>query len=201
MLLRFIGAPCSGKTTTAAMVFSALKNDGAVVEFIPEQARFYIARRRLELKLQPAEQLVLTPEDQEAIFRQQFINEHMLLQVGGPSVVVVTDSSPFNSLLYMAEDHREKFFQSDIWKKFKTWEETTKHKVLNFYSPLVTRSKELDANRIHSEQQSYDIDQSISAIFEKAYEGKGQIIALDNVVAAWRFRDAYRHYASQLEVK
>ena len=47
MYVNFIGAPCSGKTTSAAKLFAELKEMGLEVEFVSEYARLYIAKKRI----------------------------------------------------------------------------------------------------------------------------------------------------------
>lgn len=111
MLISFIGAPASGKTTVAALVFADLKEAGVNVEFVPEQARVYIAEKRLrwkkrDLAYPPLEGFSLDDGDQIEIMRRQINAENVFFEAY-PETVIVTDSSPLNALLYMSENCRK----------------------------------------------------------------------------------------------
>lgn len=163
MLIGFIGCPSSGKTTTAAMAFADLKNMGVSSEFIPEQARMYIAEMRLVLRLPPGSTVPLTDNDQFQILQKQMDSEKMLVQSSGPGVVVITDSSAFNTLLYMKPRFRELVRQIVI-EHLKTYD-------LLFYCAPVKMPKVLDPNRVHNEQQALEIDRMIPDLL-KEYDVK-----------------------------
>lgn len=95
MLINFIGAPCSGKTTTAARLFAELKDSGYPAEFVSEQARRYIAEFN---------SVKLSDVDQVAIMGRQYKEEKLLAK---SNELVVCDSSLLNSLLYMTPQARE----------------------------------------------------------------------------------------------
>lgn len=96
MLVGFVGAPSSGKTSLAAEVFVTLKKSGLSAEFIAEFARLHIARKR-----RPGQELTLTESDQLHIFDQQHLLEKTM---NNSSTIVITDSSPLNTLLYLPID-------------------------------------------------------------------------------------------------
>ena len=101
MLIGFLGIPSSGKTTLAATTFVELKRMGICAEFVVEIARGYIAKKRRETK----QDVVLTDEDQSRIMLQQAEAEDLM---NDKQVIVISDSSPLNSLLYLTESLYEK---------------------------------------------------------------------------------------------
>lgn len=160
MLINFIGCPCSGKTTTAAGIFSALKDEGTPAEFVSEQARLYIAARRREMALGPYEQLDLDDYDQIRIMHRQYEVENVLTWACGPDVVIVSDSSPLSALLYMSEEG---------WSAVKSngvFDDARKQVELVFYSHPVQRIAILDPNRVHSLEQSLALNERIPAFLE-----------------------------------
>lgn len=157
MLIGFIGCPCSGKTTTAAMTFADLKLMGISTEFIPEQARHYIATKRCDQWF--SDHVTLTDEDQLEIMRQQSGMEDVMTASKG--AVVVTDSSVFNTLLYLSE---AKLAHDDV-----QWliEAALERYDLLFYCAPVKMLPTLDPNRIHSEEQSLELDKKIPALLKR----------------------------------
>lgn len=157
MKVTFIGCASSGKTTTAAMVFSELKRNGIVCEFISEQARIYIARKRLSNpKFYPSD------EDQIEIMKQQQelirIMENSTIEAGA---IVICDSSPLNALLYMSPEARDSQEVQELIREFEV------DPGLTFYSPPVPRNYSVDPNRVHTEAQSLTIDHSIPSVMFK----------------------------------
>jgi thymidylate kinase len=153
MLIGFIGCPCSGKTTTAALTFADLKSMGVAAEFIPEQARMYIAEKRLILGQAPGSPVILTDEDQLQILTRQMDAEHVLLRSSGPGTVVVTDTAALCTLLYMSPEVQEaqREAMSAHLEKYD----------LLFYSAPVKLPYSLDANRVHDQEQALKINQEI----------------------------------------
>jgi thymidylate kinase len=158
MRISFIGCPCSGKTTTAAMTFASMKEIGINCEFIAEQARMYIAERRKILGLKPEQKLILEDIDQLDIMQAQLYIEETFDSVCDKGTLIITDSSPFNSILYMTNNARE------IAINNKYIERAIFGADLVFYCPPAITTGTLDANRIHDEQQSLKIDESIPVI-------------------------------------
>jgi hypothetical protein len=151
MLVTFIGSPCSGKTTVAALIFSALKDGGVPTEFLPEQARLYIAERRA-VTTHP---IHLTDVDQMLIMKKQLDAEALMLKACGPEVVLVTDSSPLNSLLYMNTWARnEPAVREAIFSH-------RQHRPLAFYVNTVSPGFGADPNRIHDMKTSKAIDSEL----------------------------------------
>lgn len=157
MLIAFIGAPCSGKTTTAALVFADLKDAGQAVEFIPEQARLYIAETRVVQDIFPPKTISLNDKDQNIIALRQLGMEKLLLQACQGSLIV-TDSSPLNSLLYMSEEFRNSPKIQEMVVEY------LRQEPLIFYSPPVSEPSAFDPGRVHNRSQSQSLDDSIDKI-------------------------------------
>lgn len=155
MIVNFIGSPRSGKTTTASRVFSNLKEAGFNCEYIPEQARFYIASKRNDLKLKPSDTLKLTDNDQLVIMEKQFNTQNIMLKACGSDSIVITDSSPLNSLLYMSPNVQQFKQVQDLIK------EIDKQNNVYFYCEPVKWIGGMDPNRVHTEKESLEIDKSI----------------------------------------
>lgn len=156
MLISFVGCPCSGKTTTAAKVFSSLKETGDVAEFITEQARFFIAEKRVTNKLTPDQKVDLTDSDQSQIMDRQFRLEQLLLQACSPKTIIVSDSSVLNAILYMSDD------------EIKSNEEKITTAVsgydIIFHTMPINDFKENDSNRVHDRDFSYYINSKVNGM-------------------------------------
>lgn len=158
MLVSVVGSPCSGKTSAAAAAFVMLKNQSFLTEFVPEQARLYIARRRRDLKLKPDEVLHLTDEDQLAIMKLQLEAESLFLNEDG--IIVVSDSSVLNTLLYMSDDMKKTKEVQELIRRAKAHE------------GLVVRSAPLpvfiegDPNRIHTQLEAVRLDSFIDEMMQ-----------------------------------
>lgn len=136
-----------------------MKELGIPVEFVPEYARQYIAKKRLEKGLRPGQALKLLDKDQKIILKKQADLEWTMAKVCGPNVTVISDASPLNTLLYMSPSLRDSLEVKRI----------IKNKVLPvadlvFYATPLFEEVCLDPNRIHSIQQSKEIDASIPKI-------------------------------------
>ncbi len=150
------------------MFFASLKDSGQISEFIPEQARVYIANKRLEAyeavqlkELQDgtiggvapwSTKIELTDEDQSLIMNKQSKADLTMLLASGPSTTVVTDSSPLNALFYMSPESRKKHV--DLAK-----EVASRTSIFFYVKPVAFTSG--DFNRIHSEKFSKELDDQI----------------------------------------
>ena len=155
MLIGFIGAPCSGKTTTAALVFAALKNMGKIVEFVPECARAFICTKRRDEGLK----ITLNDWDQTEIAYLQSNHESLFLESG--TDIVLTDSSIFNTLLYMTSEFREDFLIKYNFQDYK-------YDFL-FHCPPIFNFQGKDPNRLHDYSTSLEIEKSIHEIIKHPY--------------------------------
>lgn len=160
MLVGFIGAPCSGKTTVASKLFAELKDMGLPTDYVAEQARFYIANKRfMQRRNNEGEDVVLTDEDQLAIARQQFRHE---LVMSDPRTILITDSSVLNSLLYMSDEFRSTEAVQSLAKMA-----MEKYDLLFICHP-VQRPTGVDPNRIHDEDSSRKIHEKIGILAEES---------------------------------
>jgi predicted ATPase len=174
MFVRFIGAPISGKTTVAAQVFAELKKSGQPnVEFVAEQARYYIAEQKWvngHCDLKDGDQL-------EILFRQMQAEDMMHASIGDDGIVI-TDSSIFNSLWYMSDDFRIKAMENpNLRKHIDTYK--TKKNLLFFCSPLPVMTF-ADANRVHTPQEARGVHDKIMSLVRGPYN---PLFSMINTVA------------------
>ncbi len=156
MLIGFLGAPCSGKTTTAALIFAALKNMGKNVEFIPECARTFICKKRRD----EGNNFTLDDWDQTEISFMQENMESLFLDSG--TDVVLTDSSIFNALFYMTPEFRKDFLVKYGYSNYK-------YDYLFHCPPVIPNSIIKDPNRLHDYNTSLEIEKSIPEIIKHPY--------------------------------
>ena len=164
MKINFIGSSGSGKTTVAAMVFARLKELGFCCEFVTEQARLYISGLRYKNK-DPNFPVILEDQDQLEIMTKQFRVENIVSYSLNGSGDIICDSSPLNALFYMTEG-----FRDDSKVKLLV-EETLKQSDATFYCEPVTAALLLDPNRVHTSEQSLQIDRNISSVLKKCTPG------------------------------
>ena len=137
MRIGFLGAPYSGKTTTAAKLFANLKDSGIPCEFVPEYARIYIARERF---IQRGFDLKITDEHQyDIVCGQQQTEERM----DDGKTLVIADSCILNTMLYANHRGVRDLVQKHIHQYH-----------LLFLCGLVPNGVQSDPNRIHSHSES-----------------------------------------------
>ena len=173
MLIGFLGAPISGKTTTAALLFAGLKDNGYVAEFLPEQARTYIAFKRyseVTTAMSEANQpgsCVAVPSrplddfDQLDIMRKQYAVEKVFSEVS-PRSLIVTDCAAFLALLYMTPEARVK---QDVLQKARA---SAAGFDLLFRCHPVKPGDLYDPNRVHSFEQSQALDAQLEEVMRLA---------------------------------
>jgi len=152
MIVSFIGSPSSGKTTLAAKLFVYLKTNDYPCELLTEQARLVIAKIRYDEKLKVNAKLQLFDKDQRHIMQQQLKWENILGSGMSSRNILVTDSSPFNSLLYLTYQGKEDFLTQPF---IKIANQTAD---LVFYVKPIANFVDNDPNRIHDQKQSRNID-------------------------------------------
>lgn len=159
MNISFIGSAASGKTTIAAMIFSKFKSMGITAEFITEQARLYIAEKKLENN---NTKITLTDDDQVNIMSRQLKNDLVMSSsLNNRLGIVITDTSPLNSVLYMSDNYIERPQVLDMINK------TINNTDILFYCSIVTNNFSYsDPNRIHSVEESIAIDKRIPHILK-----------------------------------
>ena len=181
MLIGFIGCPCSGKTTTGALLFAKLKEAGFVAEFLPEQARNYIAHLHYH-NIQSGSsdtQIVLTDQDQINIMMQQFSLEKRFKVVCQSDSAIIADSSSVNALFYMSNEARKSATTQLLC------ETITKRKhydVIFRCSPIYEKTISNDKNRIHSQDQSLAIDAQISQVLDDYFLDSFPVVLLEGSI-------------------
>jgi hypothetical protein len=143
MLVGFIGAPISGKTTIAAKMFSTLKEQGNSAELIVEEARHYIARYRYSNKLSHKDPITLTDDDQLRIASKQKEIEEVMKYGCGFDTIIVSDSSIFNTALYLSNGFLD-VPDRPFFKALKGH-----YDVLFYCHPIPVKVLPDDPNRIH----------------------------------------------------
>lgn len=140
------------------MTFAKLKELGMTCEFITEQARLYIANKRWVNGLKPEAKLELSDDDQVDIMLNQLDIETIVHHAVGDDVIVISDSSPLNSLLYMSEARRSKEAKKDYIEEM-----IEKTDVIFYCAPILGFSS-FDPNRVHDEKFSLEIDSQIPTV-------------------------------------
>ena len=165
MLVCFMGAPSSGKTTIAANVFASLKAQGVSAEFIAERAREVIAK----YKYYRSPILLNDAMQREILFSQYYSEQYMAASTNNP---IISDSSTLLTLAYMSEEFGIKYkgeieiIVNEILPKIN----------IVFYCPLVKRQVS-DPNRIHSFEESMAVDEKIKDILNR-YLTKDKVVVL-----------------------
>jgi hypothetical protein len=172
MLVGFLGAPISGKTTTAARLFAGLKDDGYVAEFIPERARYHIAKLRYEAKKANAAPLPLDRFDQRDILYAQEHSEKLFVETSPRSSVIVTDSAALLALLYLPPELRT---MADILPVAKR---STARFDLLFRCHPVQPGELYDPNRVHSFEQSRDLDMQLEEVMKLVEVDPSKVVEL-----------------------
>lgn len=153
----FVGCPGSGKTTAAFAAFAALKEMGIPCEFVPEYARIHIAVRRVFGR---GEFDPLTDEDQRRIFRTQRKWEKAMWESVGSQVAVISDTSPWNTLLYFSDGVADAFHEDLAAEQIFG----PKYDLV-FYPQLPeTQSEILDPNRVHGSEENAAFEEKISRL-------------------------------------
>lgn len=160
MLVGSIGAPGSGKTTTAARLFAELKESANSCEFITERARTLIAFKHFQSILTNLP-FALSDGDQYEIANSQYTAELIMKTVCGPNSIVITDSCVLNSLLYMSDDFRTTPQVTELIEK------SIKQYDLLFLCHLVPRLNLHDPNRIHSEEESVALHDKLELLVKQ----------------------------------
>jgi tRNA uridine 5-carbamoylmethylation protein Kti12 len=182
MLVNFVGAPCSGKTTVAAGVFSELKNSQHNVEFITEKAREYIARKWYlfrDAKLDDTDQYRIMLEQSDA---QRYMNRM--------DTAVICDSDPLLSMLYMSTDFRKALSVVSLAK------EVYHQMGLVFYCPMLDSYK-MEGNRIHDLPFAIGIDKQIRQHYLQ-YAPKAEFVELPQGSVADKVGFAISHLNDRL---
>lgn len=173
MLIGFLGAPISGKTTTAARLFAGLKDNGYVAEFIPEQARVHIASMKYAAMKCAAmdEPFVLNDRDQQEIMARQEYMERIFTEGAPKHSFIITDATAFLALLYMTPEARASE------KNLRLARASAAHFDLLFRCHPVHPGELYDPNRVHSFEQSKELDAKLVEVIDLV-KPKARIIEL-----------------------
>ncbi len=163
MLLQFLGCPSSGKTTIAAGVFFQLKKHGFNSEFITEQARSYIVKKKA-LSTDKAG-LRLGGYDQLQIFNlQKELEDNFFKSIQNQDGIIVADSSCINTLLYLSDKEIEEAGLISILK-----DRFSRMEAKFFYCSPVLLKGSTDPNRLHSQEESKKLDERMQEILKKHF--------------------------------
>ncbi len=173
MFASFIGSPASGKTTTAALTFAGFKELGIPTEWIPEKARTLIAGWRSMQGLAPGAPMHLDDFSHLTIMKEQYLIEKQMFFATGNEVYLLADGSTLNSLLYMSPKTRELPYVQEAASKAAEMYDVI------FYCPPILQQATFDPNRVHTFEQSKEIDSRVHEMLA-AFEGKikAPVIAL-----------------------
>ncbi len=145
MLIGFVGLPNSGKTSIAAKVFCHFKELSINTELIVEQARFYIANKRIKDKLSLEAKLALADKDQFAIFKMQKEVESIMKNGCTRNTIIISDSSTVNIGLYLENFNEE--IRKVIANSAKDYD------AIIFCHPFDIKEELEDPNRVHDLNQ------------------------------------------------
>ncbi len=160
MLVTFVGAPLTGKSTTAALLYSRLKLMGRPTEIVQEYAREYIALRHKAGDNRP-----LTDEDQVKIMTKQFEKELLFFgsMKANPLGLVISEGSSVNAMLYMSKNL---WSNPDIVSKAKAL--LSASELVFWAAPidLPEYVQAMDPNRVHTLEQSRDVATRVQDLFQ-----------------------------------
>jgi len=161
ILINLFAGPGAGKSTTAAGVFSALKQRDISVELVTEYAK--------DLTWDESFGVL---KDQVLVFAEQ---RHRLLRLAGKVKYVVTDSPMLTSVLYAGDELR--YFSGLVWEAQAAWPS------MNYVLHRVKRYEQ--AGRTQTEQEAIEIDKKVEHMLQGiGYTGVpgGTQQAIDRIV-------------------
>ena len=144
IVVNLFGGPSTGKSTTAAGVFSLLKLHNINTELVTEFAKDLVWEERFR-----------TFKNQHYLFSKQ---QHRLWRIRDKVDVIITDSPILLSVVYKQE------LSSDIFKQF-VLEEFNSYNNMNFF---LNRSKQYNkVGRNQNEQEAKRLDKEIIKVLDK----------------------------------
>ncbi len=149
LVINLIGGPCSGKSTISAELFARLKKMGIHCELVPEYIKELIYEENKTI-----------PQNQIAIFGNQ---HYMINNKIGKVDCIIQDGSFLNNIIYTKENTGEDnpaFYNLLI-------SEYHKFNNLTFFIDRGTLEFET-YGRIHTEEQSLQLDEKIKKVYELA---------------------------------
>ncbi len=181
-LIGFLGLPASGKTTTAAQVFGKMKSFGTLVEYVPEQARRFIAERRKD-----GGRVTLSQEDQVGIMTLQLEEEERFLINADDkehTSIVLTDSCAFNSMLYMDQETlRSPEVIALVQRALNQYD-------LIFSCYPTSGPVPSDPYRLHSKEESKALEGKFASVLDFVEKQDVEVVSLIGILQT-RFNDAF----------
>lgn len=168
LILGLYGGPGTGKSTTAAAIFSHLKFQGFLCELATEVAKDFVWERSAHLL-----------SNQIYVFGQQ---HHRITRLVGQVPIVVSDSPLLHSVIY--DSGENPYFKPMVLAEH--------HKYVNM-NVFLERTKAYEpSGRSQTEEQAREIDQKIRALLKEvdnfytfpATESSVREIS-DEAVATW----------------
>jgi thymidylate kinase len=154
LIVNFYGGPGSGKSTTAARIFSELKDRGYNVELATEYAK--------DMTWQKSNHVL---DNQLYVFAKQ---QHRIWRLDGKVDMILTDAPLLNSLVYGET--------SQIFKKLVV-EEYLKRPTFNIFLRRVKKYN--PSGRSQTEEEAREIDQITMNVFSNLEENEGFDMVID----------------------
>lgn len=152
VVINLFAGPSAGKTTAAWEIAAELKKMNYVTEYVPEYAKELAWDNRRDL-------LDGSVENQRLLLKEQ---SHRIERLVGKVDFVVTDAPTLLNVMYLKED------DPILAEEYKFSVLTTFNKYTNF-NMFVTRSDHYEqAGRIHTEEQSKQIDSDLKKLLKEA---------------------------------
>lgn len=172
MLIGFLGLPNSGKTTIASKLFSHLKENASTAELIVEQARFFIAEKKVSLNKTNShrEKISLTDEDQLEIAKRQKKVEQTMTLGSDPRAYIIADSSVQNSAIYISDE----YFNNEVYLN-KIAEDSSRYDLLFYCHPFELEKFLEDTNRVHTPEQIDSLRQRADKLLEVLKKSKANV--------------------------
>lgn len=147
VVVNLFGAPCSGKSTAAAYIFSKLKMAGVNAELVTEYCKDMVY-----------DDMSAGWNNQAYIFGNQL---HRMERLRGKVNVIVTDSPLLLSAIYANEKTLGAEFNCVVVNKFNSFEN------YNYLLAAPDGAEYHDEGRVHSQEQSEQIQREIVHTLDK----------------------------------
>lgn len=159
-VINLFGGPGSGKSTTAAALFAALKRQGIITELVTEFAKDLTWERMYD---QRSDQMWVTANQ-----------NHRLRRLMGQVEYVVTDSPLLLGIFYVNEETQEKVpsLRSTIEEMYYTYDNLPF--ILNRVKPYVAHGRD------QTHAQAVEIDRRVREYLNRTpYGGAAKVIEVD----------------------
>lgn len=149
LVVNFVGAPSSGKTTLAALVYGLLKLKGLAVEYVPEYAKHLVWTNQLDLL-----------NNQHYVSKTQY---DFMKAVNGQVQVIVTDGPLLAGMFYNEYNKENLSNVEKTGKLIQSW-------ISDFHNRyfLVKRKHPYEVKgRVHTEEESEEIHKGIISLLNR----------------------------------